>query len=89
MDFYCTLPVPKGTGVGTGTGIGTGGGVGVGSGVGTGTGGLCVGSWKSYHAEIILTGGWTSNSPISVSSSVPFPVSISRIPIILRAYIEL
>jgi hypothetical protein len=54
-----------------------------------------VGSWQSYHADIIITGGWCAASPVSVpfsspsSSSCTSSTSVSRIPIVLRAYIEL
>ena len=43
-------------------------------------GGLFVGSWQTYDAEIILVGGWNSQSYID---------NKQRIKIVLRAFISL
>ena len=45
-----------------------------------GMGGLFVGSWQTYDAEIILVGGWNSQSYID---------NKQRIKIVLRAFISL
>ena len=55
-----------------------------------------MGSWKNFHAEIILSGGWINNSGINSGiSSGSGPSSNSnlvekiRVAVVLRAFISL
>lgn len=54
-----------------------------------GIGGLCVGSWQSFSAEIVLSGGWVNNSGSGSSSGSNLGGDKSRVGIILRAFISL
>ena len=44
-----------------------------------GVGGLCVGSWRTYDAEVVLTGGWSSTAVDGKN----------RVAVVLRAFISL